>query len=769
MNIDAHTPEPSIPESPARKGGFSGPAQASWLRRRRILKDKLARFGVGVGGIGVIVAIILIFFYLFWVVVPLFEGASATPVAIYGLPGGETSTLHLAMEEQAEVGVRFTSDGRAVFFDTTSGATREDTRLAIPAASRITAFSDNQHIQRVLGLGLSDGRVLPVRHNYQVSYPNDKRLITPAINYPFGEEPLTVDPQGRALLRLAFREGEEEASAVAYTEDGRLLLTHYAKELSGLDESEFELSSRTLELPAPPAPVTHIVLDGDQRELYVADADGFVSHYNVADKSQPILVQRQHVVPDGASIDSLRFLAEDISLLIGDSRGIVAQWFPVRDEHGNPRLTHIREFDLEGVSGVPAIGVEHGRKGFATVDQSGRVNIFHATAHRKILTSRVSEAALVGVGIGPRANAMLAEDAEGRLHFWRIRNEHPEISWQSLWGKVWYESYPRPEYIWQSSSASNDFEPKFSLVPISFGTLKAAFYAMLIAVPLSILGAMFTAHFMAPRMRQVVKPSIEIMEALPTVILGFLAGLWLAPFIEANLPGIFALLLILPLGITGSALLWSRMPESMRLAVPDGWESALLIVPVLLMAWLSLGLSSWMEAIFFGGDMRLWLTQEMGIGFDQRNSLVVGLAMGFAVIPTIFSITEDAIFGVPKHLTQGSLALGATPWQTMWRVVLLTASPGIFSAIMIGLGRAVGETMIVLMATGNTPVMDFSIFQGMRTLSANIAVEMPESEVDSTHYRVLFLAALVLFMFTFIFNTLAELIRQRLRRKYSSL
>ena len=159
------------------------------------------------------------------------------------------------------------------------------------------------------------------------------------------------------------------------------------------------------------------------------------------------------------------------------------------------------------------------------------------------------------------------------------------------------------------------------------------------------------------------------------------------------------------------------------------------------------------EQTFFGGDMRQWLQHELGVGFDQRNALVVGLAMGFAVIPNIFSITEDAIFSVPKHLTNGSLALGATPWQTLTRVVILTASPGIFSAVMIGMGRAVGETMIVLMATGNTPVMDFSIFQGMRTLSANIGVEMPESEVNSTHFRVLFLAALVLFMFTFVFNS----------------
>ncbi|MCG6885725.1 MAG: ABC transporter permease subunit, partial [Proteobacteria bacterium] len=317
--------------------------------------------------------------------------------------------------------------------------------------------------------------------------------------------------------------------------------------------------------------------------------------------------------------------------------------------------------------------------------------------------------------------------------------------------------------------ASNDFEPKLSLIPISFGTLKAAFYAMLIAMPLAIMGAIFTAHFMSPRLRQVVKPTIEIMEALPTVILGFLAGLWLAPFVENNLPGIFTLLIVMPFGLLFAAWSWHFLPATFRHRVPDGWEAALLVPVIILLAYASIEASPWLETSLFGGDIRVWLKQELGINYDQRNSIVVGLAMGFAVIPTIFSITEDAIFAVPSHLVRGSLALGATPWQTMMRVVLLTASPGIFSAVMIGLGRAVGETMIVLMATGNTPVMDFNIFEGMRTLSANIAVEMPESEVGSTHYRVLFLAALVLFAFTFMVNTLAEIVRQRLRKRYSNL
>ena len=225
----------------------------------------------------------------------------------------------------------------------------------------------------------------------------------------------------------------------------------------------------------------------------------------------------------------------------------------------------------------------------------------------------------------------------------------------------------------------------------------------------------------------------------------------------------FSLIFIVAFGFA-----WHYMPSVIKHSIPDGWQAALLIPVILLVSWLCLEFSYPIEKLLFDGDMRVWL-ESMGIDYDQRNSLVVGIAMGFAVIPTIFSIAEDAIFSVPRHLTNGSLALGASTWQTLVRVVLPTASPGIFSAVMIGLGRAVGETMIVLMATGNTPIMEANIFEGMRTLSANIAVEMPESEVGSSHYRVLFLAGFVLFVFTFVFNTLAENIRHRLRRKYGSL
>ncbi|MFK7759615.1 MAG: ABC transporter permease subunit [Phycisphaerales bacterium] len=155
--------------------------------------------------------------------------------------------------------------------------------------------------------------------------------------------------------------------------------------------------------------------------------------------------------------------------------------------------------------------------------------------------------------------------------------------------------------------------------------------------------------------------------------------------------------------------------------------------------------------------------------FSPRNTLVVAVIMGFAVIPIIFTISEDALQAVPDTLRSASLGAGATKWQTAVRVVLPVAGSGIFSACMIGFGRAVGETMIVLMATGNTPAMSWNIFSGFRTLAANIAVELPEAPKDETHYRVLFLCGFVLFVMTFVINTSAEVVRRVVRARNAGL
>ncbi len=738
------------------------------LWRRRSIKDLLARNLVGAGGIAVIGSIILIFLFLFAVVFPLFKGASLHEISEYSLSDiGTDDTLLYSIEEQAEIAMRLDTKGVVNFFYVDTGKLIKSISLVKDTDINITSWAHIDPEKNIIGLGLDTGQVKILRHEYALQYKDDKRTIVPSITYPYSEQAFNLEIGKQQLESLAVSDNEAGITFFVHTESGSRLV-NYEKQSSFLDEDEvtLELTSQ-VRLPYVGTPIKAL-LSPEREWLYLLNKEGVISFYDIRKKDKPIHVEDVTVLDEGNSPTSFELLIGGISLLLADNNGNIHQLFLVRSEDGARHLTKIRSFKSTD-SKIASIVTEQLRKGFLVTDVGGNISIFHTTASRHLLTENISTNPLIHLGIAPRSDKIITEDVSGQIHILELDSEHPEASFSSIWGKVWYESYPEPDYVWQSSSASSDFEPKFSLTPLTFGTFKAAFYAMLLAMPLAICGAIFTAYFMAPKMRGLVKPSIEIMEALPTVILGFLAGLWLAPFVESYLPGIFTCLFAIPIGILLASFIWWNIPEAIKIQVPEGWQAALLIPVIIICGWVAIALSPWMENVLFDGNVRLWLTDTMGIGYDQRNSIIIGIAMGFAVIPTIFSIAEDAIFSVPKHLTSGSLALGATPWQSLVRVVLPSASPGIFSATMIGLGRAVGETMIVLMATGNTPVMDFSIFEGMRTLSANVAVELPESEVNSTHFRILFLAALVLFMFTFFFNTIAELVRQRLREKYSNL
>ncbi|WP_119353670.1 ABC transporter permease subunit [Azohydromonas sediminis] len=734
----------------------------------RLLRDKLFKNFMSVGGIGVIVAISAIFFYLASVVVPLFLPPTVETPAVYAVPGpAERTTGAFSGEEQREIGARIASDGGLTFFEFATGRVLADAPVAIPAESRVTSFAKGDLSTYVFAYGLSDGRVVAIRQGYEVSFPGGKRQITPSLEYPLGETPLVVDERARALVQLAVQSSPSGSTLVGLTDDGRLLVSAVnvtANPITGETKSEIQQG----EISPVPGGVRQLVVESKQRELFVLHGERGLARYDISDKTQPRLLETVQIAPEGHRVTALAMLSGGYSLIVGTDKGHLAQWFPVRTEGTRFELKRIREFKPMPAA-VTAIAPEFFRKGFIVGDESGMLGSYYATSNRLLFTRKLSDQPISVLGVPPRGNGFLAQDAAGKVYAAAVENHYPEVSWHAMWEKVWYEAYEAPDYVWQSSAANSDFEPKFSLAPLTFGTLKAATYAMLVAVPLALLGAIFTAYFMSPQMRQIVKPTIEVMEALPTVILGFLAGLWLAPFVENNLAGVLLAIVLMPAVFIAAAYLWHLLPASLKARIPPGWEAALLIPVIVAFIWAIMQIGHPIEAAFFGGDMPNWVSNELGIKYEQRNSLVVGIAMGFAVTPTIFSIAEDAVFSVPKHLTAGSLALGATPWQTLTRVVLLTASPGIFSAVMIGLGRAVGETMIVLMATGNTAVMDFSLFTGFRTLSANIGVEMPEAGVGETHYRLLFLSALVLFAFTFVVNTLAELVRQRLRERYQTI
>jgi phosphate transport system permease protein len=439
-----------------------------------------------------------------------------------------------------------------------------------------------------------------------------------------------------------------------------------------------------------------------------------------------------------------------------------------REEDSDLRFVRAHTFPTQGTA-IVAIGPSTRDKSFVTAGADGSLVLRHMTSERSLVSFPATGAQLASVLLTPKMDGIMAERADGKLARYEIASPHPEVSWSALFGKVWYEGYAAPDYVWQSTGGTDDFETKFSLVPLVFGTIKGTLYALLFAIPIAIMGALYTSQFMHPSIKAKVKPTVEIMAALPSVVVGFIAGLWLASRVEREIVPVLLMGVLLPLFGTAGILFWERLPRGFRDRLRPGMEIALIVPLVFAGAGFALLIGPAAEAGLFGGDFRLWLGSAMNLVYDQRNCLVVGLAMGFAVIPIIFTIAEDSFSSVPQHLTAASLALGASRWQTAVRVVLPTASPGIFSAIMIGFGRAVGETMIVLMATGNTPVLDWSIFNGMRTLSANIAVEIPEAPYGGTLYRTLFLAALALFMMTFVVNTLAEVVRQRLRERYKAI
>src|SRR5439155_7807677 len=296
--------------------------------------------------------------------------------------------------------------------------------------------------------------------------------------------------------------------------------------------------------------------------------------------------------------------------------------------------------------GGPVVAVNSSKrdKGFATADASGQIHVRYGTSGQTLMSMKVADGpGLQALVVAPKGDGIIAADRTGLLTQWRVDNPHPEVTLKTVFGKVWYEGYSEPAWVWQSTGGTDDFEAKLSLTPLVFGTLKGTFYALLVAVPLALLAAIYVSEFMHPTVKGYVKPVVEIMAALPSVVLGFLAGLWLAPIVERVVPGLFLLPLVAVPSILLAFLLWQRTPSAVRGRVKAGTEALLLVPVVAAAAWLAFALGDLFEGTLLGGSYRAWLQSALGLTYDQRNSLVVGIAMGFAVIPIIFTIAEDSL------------------------------------------------------------------------------------------------------------------------------
>lgn len=725
--------------------------------RRRLLADRAARWIVSAGGLAIIVSILGILAFILVEIWPLLSGASVRTARQVPLPGpavgamisDEHRTHVAALAADGHVRVVRAADGRLVL-DQDLG-TGELTAMALPPGSL------------ALSGATRDGRVVLAPVSFSVTFEGQTQVVTPTVAPPVL---LDLDP-GHALGAFAAQVNEEGgATAAAQIAGGTLVVVRRSTE-ENMMTGEATESVQRFEAPAP-ARLTTLVMDADQRNLYGGTAKGEILWWSLVE-GQPGGLRLASAGP--SAITALDLLIGGRSLVVGQENGALSVWLQVRESAASEtfRLTRVRDFPRHP-SAIREITPSQRGKGFLALssDRDSQLGLYYSTSHRTLWTGRAPVAHGTGLFYTPKTDgAFLA--GEGRLAVIDIRNPHPEVTWETLFGKVWYEGADKPEYVWQSSSGSDDFEPKLSLTPLLVGTLKGTFYSLLLAIPFGVLGAMYVSQFMHPGYKRVLKPLVEIMASLPSVVLGFLAGLWLAPRIEKAVPALALMAVVLPVLVLFAGFSWRSLPRTFRGRFRTGSEVFLFVVVLAFGIWLCFRLSEPFEALAFGGSFQTWLRESTGLGYDQRNAVVVGLAMGFAVIPIIFAIAEDAFSNVPTNLVAGSLALGADRWQTVTRVVLPTASPGIFSAIMIGFGRAVGETMIVLMATGNTPIMEWNPFNGFRTLSANIAVEIAEAPHGGTLYRTLFLAALLLYVLTFLINTVAELVRQRLRERYSQL
>jgi phosphate transport system permease protein len=730
------------------------------VSRATLWFDHFMGWAIRFGGIGVIIAVFGIFYFIGKEVVPLFKSAHVAPAGQVA-PG--TVPAVLGVDEWGEMPFFYDGGGKVVFVSVEKNERKE---LELPglAGLKVTATSFDPVHQRV-SLGLEDGRV----GSFLVSYTRNNGEVVPALT----EEPWFVLANGAGPV-TAVSYGDSGAGRVIVAKRGEgagssvsILRLGMKKGLVGKGKlSLVEEKDITSDLTAE---ATLLRASANGAMVLVACANGEVDYF-LADTDG--VSKRQSFKPfDGVAPRQMDFLFGGVAVILTGADGQQEQWTLFRpDEAGERLFGETKTFPKLGEGNVIFAPSQRNRT-FLT--GSGKdLSIRHSTSGSVRWEGSLDIVPAIAV-LDAKGEHFFAAAANGETRRHSIHDPHPEAGWKAFFGKVWYEGGSKPVYQWQSTGGSDDFEPKLSLTPLVFGSLKGTAYALLFSVPVALLAALFSAAFLPLNVKRVVKPIMEIMSSLPSVVLGFLAGLWLAPIIETRVPSVVAMIFLIPLTALLVGYCWCRLPISIRNRFENGREW-LVVLPFLVLAgWLGWQLGPLLESWFFIykdpstgreiADFRLWWPQATGISFEQRNSMVLGFMMGFAVIPVIFTIAEDALSNVPKSLTAAAAALGANRWQVVWTVMLPVASSGIFSALMIGFGRAVGETMIMVMATGNTPVTEWNIFNGMRTLSANIAVELPEAPVGSTHYRTLFLGAVVLFAMTFVMNTFAEILRQRLR------
>lgn len=852
-------------------------------RRWVLLADTLANRTITIGGVLVIGAVLGMMVFLVWEVAPLFKGGIVTSQSGYETNFVIQGKTAISVDEYKTIAAAVGQDGSIVLWHAKTGHPLEPMSFNF-GGKEVTAFTWTiDHLN--FAFGFSDGsvRLGRLKYNVEILKPEDvpgnlksldnsdstdgRHIFSSVPGKQFRKidlqltlnEEVQISPNSLPIKALNYHVtdfGERPTSSLVAVDSGGFAVNLISESKLNLFTRKLVTKNTKTELPKLPsdAPISYILSNDTGSNIFFAEKSGRIFRISLENPSQPELVEVFQITQAGVSLDVFGALYGDRSFVAGGSDGSVKIFFLLKRSTATTTdgMTLVEARSLPSQSaGINGFSASQNGKTFATADVSGNIWLRHAISQKTILKldAAASRSPLKAIAIAPRMDGLIALNTNDKVNFWEFNAPHPETSLHTLFGKVWYEGYPEPTYTWQSTGATDAFEPKLSLVPLIYGTIKGTLYSLLFAVPLALMAAIYTSEFLSAGLRGKIKPVIEVMASLPSVVLGFVAALVLAPVVENWLSAVLLAFVACPLTVIIVAYLWQIAPPRLVLRV-EGWPKLVLIFfAVFGGVYCSYLLGPTFEKMFFAGNLRAWLNRDIGaatpflflallpvsallfgylnsrffghrirvylremsmpysglvdfgrwvllatvvmlfsyiialllnwIGLDprggvvgsyvQRNTLIIAFAMGFAVIPIIYTLAEDALNSVPDQLRSASLGCGATPWQTAIWIILPTAISGVFSAVMIGMGRAVGETMIVVMATGNTPIMDLNIFNGLRALSANIAVELPEAPKDGSLYRVLFLTGLVLFGMTFVINTVAELVRQYFRKRATQL
>ncbi|MFN3614332.1 MAG: ABC transporter permease subunit, partial [Rubrimonas sp.] len=782
--------------------------RAKETRASVVYGERIAKWVITVGGLLVILAVIGIMVFLVQVVTPLLARGEVTAARSYVLEPVEDVAWVNADEFQS-LAVRVTADGRATAFHVPTGRVVSTAQLDFGGA---TATAVGGVLTRdMVAFGFEDGTVrfgeigfrvtttarrdapadlvqLDARDFYSgetIYAPvqtGDLRTIRPVKE--IGEAEQISD---RAIVAIDYRRGgTAERPSLAYITVDAAGVARVSRSTvqRNLMTGQETIRTTTATLPALPegTVVTDVLMSSAADRAFIATDEGVLYRYDLRNADNPVLAERRRVFDGDVGLTALTFLNGELALVAGGSDGSVEVFFTLQRPGAagadGRELVRARSHENQGAA---VIGLSEAilDKGFVSLGADGSVWMRHSTSdqvlHRWTRSGDPANPAPAQALVFPRTDGVLVAADDGRIDSWAFRDPHPEITLGVLFGRKWYEGYAEPTFTWRSTSGTDLFEPKYSLVPLVFGTLKATFYAMLFATPIALMAAIYTSEFVHRGVRATVKPAMEMMESLPTVVLGFLAALVLAPFVEEWIGAVLLGFISLPLGLMLGAFLWRMLPADTALRWDGLPKFGLMVATILLCAAAAYRLGPVFEDVLFSGDFKAWTNGDHGTGtpfmalillplsyvlvawgfrrtvghlwrdrmraqeraaagrldflrwvaflaaaivvawlfaalltalgydprgnvidsYQQRNALVVGFVMAFAVIPNVYTLAEDALNSVPAHLRAGSLACGATPWQTAIWVILPTAMSGVFSAVMIGMGRAVGETMIV--------------------------------------------------------------------------